>query len=53
MKYRLRRLLLEYQLNKIKIILQMRNLKGMFYLRTCLKKIDLIKQMFVLDIEQD
>lgn len=31
----------------------MGNLHGTFYLRTRLKKIDLVKQIFVLDIEQD
>lgn len=50
-KYRLRRSILERQLSKINIILQMGNLQGTFYTRTCLKKIELVKQIFVLDIE--
>lgn len=53
LKYRVRRSLIERQLNKIKLILQMGNLQGTFYLRTRLKKIELVKHLFVLDIEQD
>lgn len=40
------------QYMRIRLILSMRMLKGLFYIETLLKKIALAKKIFVLDIEQ-
>lgn len=37
---------------RIRLVLSMRILKGMFYIETLLKKIKLAKDIFVLDMEQ-
>ena len=52
-KYRYQKQILERHLSKLNIILQMGTLQGTFYTRLCLKKIELVKQLFVLEIEQD
>jgi len=37
---------------KIRLILALRMLKGLFFIETLLTKIKLAKQIFVLDVEQ-
>lgn len=51
-RYKIRRTFLMKQYMKIRLILSLRMLKGLFFIETLLTKIKLAKQIFVLDIEQ-
>ena len=53
LKYRLKKSILIRQLGKMTLMLKMGSLKGTFYLRAHLMKLDLVKKIFVLEIEQD
>lgn len=51
-RYKIRRTFLMKQYMKIRLILALRMLKGLFFIETLLTKIKLAKQIFVLDVEQ-
>jgi hypothetical protein len=51
-RYKIRRSFLLKQYNKVKMLMDLRILKGLFFIEILLRRIKLAKQIFVLDVEQ-